>query len=174
VKRKKINLFFKKIFKDTLLVSLCVILLIIFYFIYIFLSIPFEKFDQKFQDEAQGLEINKIPFEEGGSVNISSWKNFHTFSKDERPFYEFKESLIQSGVVTQEDGRAIFHASMEMFDLYQNECKEIYCFQIRIPFDHIDAIFWKGLIGIEDTRFLDHHGVDFRSLARAFLVDLRK
>ncbi len=174
MKRKKINLFLKKIFKDTLLVSLCVILLIIFYFTYIFLSIPFEKFDQKFQDEAQGVEINKIPFEEGGSVNISNWKNFHTFSKDERPFYEFKESLLQSGMITQEDGRATFHAFLEMFDLYQNECKEIYCFQIRIPFDHIDAIFWKGLIGIEDTRFLDHHGVDFRSLARAFWVDLKE
>ncbi len=170
MKRKKI---FKKIFKDTALVSLGAVILLFFYICYIFFSIPFEKFDQKFQDEAQGTEISKILFEEGGSVNLSNWKNFHTLSKDERTFFDLKQSLIESGAITQNGGRITFNRPVEIFDLYQNECKEIYCFQVRIPFDHIDAIFWKGLIGIEDTRFLDHHGVDFRSLIRALLVDLR-
>ncbi len=174
MEKKKIKNFFRRIFKDAALIAICIMLLVIFYIGYILWSIPFEKFDQKFQDETQGEEISKIIFEEGGSVNPQNWRNFHTFSKDERSFAELKQSLLEEGAITQENNRIYFKNNLEVFDLYKNECKEIYCFQIRIPFDHIDAIFWKGLIGIEDSRFLDHHGVDFRSLVRALLVDLKE
>jgi penicillin-binding protein 1B len=36
------------------------------------------------------------------------------------------------------------------------------------------SIFWKGLIGVEDQRYLDHRGVDFRSILRAFVTNIRK
>lgn len=174
MEKKKIKIFFRRVFKDAALISICLMLLVTLYIGYILWSIPFETFDQKFQDEARGEEISKIIFEEGGSVNPQNWRNFHTFSKDERSFADLRQSLLEDGSITQENGRIYFKNNIEIFDLYKNECKEVYCFQIRIPFDHIDAIFWKGLIGIEDNRFLDHHGVDFRSLIRAFLVDLKE
>lgn len=174
MEKKKLKIFLKRFFKDAVLISAALMLLVTLYIGYILWSIPFEKFDEKFQDETQGDETSKIFFEEGGSVSNQNWKNFHTFSKDERSFGELKQSLIDNGAITQSEGRIYFNNRIELFDLYKNECKEVYCFQIRIPFDHIDAIFWKGLIGIEDSRFLDHHGVDFRALVRAFLVDLKE
>lgn len=54
-----------------------------------------------------------------------------------------------------------------------NQCEKKYCYQRRMTFESIPSVFWKGLIGIEDTRFLDHKGVDLRSIARAIYEDIK-
>lgn len=61
---------------------------------------------------------------------------------------------------------------LELPPFYRNNCPTIYCYQKRIPFELIPSPFWKGLIGIEDARFLDHAGVDLRSIARALVKDV--
>ncbi|TNE99533.1 MAG: penicillin-binding protein [Deltaproteobacteria bacterium] len=53
-----------------------------------------------------------------------------------------------------------------------NDCDQIYCYQHRINFDQIPSQFWKGLMGIEDYRFLDHFGVDIKSILRAAIIDI--
>lgn len=57
--------------------------------------------------------------------------------------------------------------------LIKNDCQENYCLQSRISFPNIPAVLWRGLIGIEDYRFLSHKGVDPRSLLRALWHDLK-
>lgn len=57
-------------------------------------------------------------------------------------------------------------------NFYKNDCEIIYCYQHRLGFENIPSIFWKGLMGIEDTRFLDHFGIDLKSILRAIVVDL--
>ncbi len=55
-----------------------------------------------------------------------------------------------------------------------NDCEEIYCFQYRVSFGEIPSLLWRGLIGIEDTRFVHHAGVDLKSIARALVTDIKE
>jgi penicillin-binding protein 1B len=53
-----------------------------------------------------------------------------------------------------------------------NDCLELYCLQLRRPFADIPSVLWRGLIGIEDIRFLGHVGFDVRAIARALFKDI--
>jgi len=55
-----------------------------------------------------------------------------------------------------------------------NDCPLPHCYQWRIPFFDIPSHLWRGLMGIEDERFLNHKGVDAISLLRALLVDIKE
>ena len=55
-----------------------------------------------------------------------------------------------------------------------NDCDLVQCYQKRIPFYDIPPALWRGLIGIEDERFLSHKGVDPLAMLRAILVDLKE
>jgi penicillin-binding protein 1B len=62
----------------------------------------------------------------------------------------------------------------ELAPLVNNQCERLNCFQSRMSFDQLPANLWKGLIGIEDYRFLEHEGVDYVSIARAIITDLKE
>ncbi len=53
-----------------------------------------------------------------------------------------------------------------------NDCAELYCLQQRRPFGEIPSNLWRGLIGIEDIRFLGHVGFDVRAIFRALVRDV--
>jgi penicillin-binding protein 1B len=55
----------------------------------------------------------------------------------------------------------------------QNHCARPYCLQRRVGFADIPSSLWRGLIGTEDTRFLEHSGVDFIALTRAIVADVK-
>ena len=55
-----------------------------------------------------------------------------------------------------------------------NSClKSENCLRIPIKLNEISGNVWRALIGIEDSRFLTHQGLDWISIFRAFLVNLR-
>ncbi len=54
-----------------------------------------------------------------------------------------------------------------------NDCDRVYCFQRKMNFSEIPSPLWRGLIGIEDSRFLEHQGVDIRALFRAIVADVK-
>lgn len=54
-----------------------------------------------------------------------------------------------------------------------NDCKRVNCMQNRVDFEGIAPSLWKGLLGIEDYRFLEHMGVDPLSILRAIIVDIK-
>lgn len=56
----------------------------------------------------------------------------------------------------------------------RNECSYPYCFQRKLHFFDIPSQLWRGLIGIEDERFLLHKGVDPWALLRALMVDIKE
>lgn len=66
-----------------------------------------------------------------------------------------------------------FKESVALPELKRNDCKMIYCLQSKLAFPEIPSLLWRGLIGIEDYRFLDHVGVDPRSLLRALWHDIK-
>ena len=42
-----------------------------------------------------------------------------------------------------------------------------------MKFENIPSLFFKTLILIEDRRFFEHHGVDLRAIARAFMANIK-
>ena len=57
--------------------------------------------------------------------------------------------------------------------LLENNCVDINCYQSKMLFNRIPSTLWKGLMGIEDYRFLNHFGVDLFSIFRAIIVNLK-
>ncbi|MCB9094803.1 MAG: transglycosylase domain-containing protein [Halobacteriovoraceae bacterium] len=55
-----------------------------------------------------------------------------------------------------------------------NDCQREYCYQHKMNFGDIPPVLWRGLIGIEDYRFLKHKGVDPKAILRALLIDLKE
>lgn len=55
-----------------------------------------------------------------------------------------------------------------------NDCDMVQCYQKRVAFYDIPPALWRGLIGIEDERFLSHKGVDPLALLRAIWVDIKE
>ncbi len=54
-----------------------------------------------------------------------------------------------------------------------NTCGLINCYQKRVHFSDIPSVLWRGLIGIEDFRFLDHKGIDPLAILRAIIADIK-
>lgn len=133
-------------------------------------EVPLERLDKVANelDAAKGqneiyLEGDSL-IENGSVVHRSDLELYALFAKENR---ELKLKLAES-----KSNELDPDSDIELPPYYRNNCPTIYCYQKRIPFELIPSPFWKGLIGIEDARFLDHAGVDLRSIARALVRDL--
>ncbi len=116
---------------------------------------------------------NKIILEEESLVDLKELQVFYQFSAETLHFNEWLIDKIEDNEIRKiENNLAILQKSISIGPLLPNSCDRTYCYQYRIPFDNIPAIFWKGLIGIEDNRFLNHFGVDLRSIIRAIITDV--
>ena len=135
-----------------------------------------------------GLVINSIPLdklspvsnspttkkkpvsilEEGSFINLEELKTYLLFTEknnsiqDLLPGLNFKKKEV------------FVIKDIKLSPLIKNECTVHNCFQSKMPFDQIPSVFWKGLIGIEDYRFLDHKGVDLKAIARAIIADIKQ
>lgn len=64
------------------------------------------------------------------------------------------------------------NSQLQLPKLRDNNCQRYRCMQNRRVFSDIPASIWKGLLGTEDFRFLDHRGIDPIAIARAIVVDV--
>ncbi len=88
----------------------------------------------------------------------------------------FRDELIfkEKSNEVEKNGKTIIpKINILLSPLETNDCEIVYCLQHRMMFHEIPSLLWRGLIGIEDYRFLDHIGVDPRSLARAIWHDIK-
>ena len=117
----------------------------------------------------------KITLEKSSLINIDELKFFLQFYGGRRDSSRFIQDLMeQDGLQKTEKSKKLFSLNndLKIESLLVNDCEQIYCYQHRINFDHIPSQFWKGLMGIEDYRFLDHFGVDLKSIIRAAVIDI--
>jgi penicillin-binding protein 1B len=142
--------------------------------VWIFSSIPFGKLNQYINFLPPSKDSSPIVLEEGSMVLKRDWENFHLFSRDPREFSQVLGAFQKQGSFWQEGPRVVLNQDLEIRDLMENDCGQVYCYQHRVAFSQIPSLFWKGLIGIEDKRFLDHAGVDPKSLLRALITDLKE
>ncbi|MBT3236818.1 MAG: hypothetical protein HN353_12755 [Bdellovibrionales bacterium] len=120
--------------------------------------------------------LPKSQLEVGSIVNYQDLKSYFQFSHlGKSNFQLWLRELEHQGIISRQSS-PLHSISIEqevaLPPLFPNECTTVYCYQHKLPFDLIPSIFWKGLIGIEDNRFLHHFGIDFRSIARAFITDI--
>lgn len=118
-----------------------------------------------------------IILEEGSVVKKEELQAFYLFSAERMTSDEFITSKKQTNSIydlKDVPGLLQINQNVEIKNLLGNDCTEIYCYQHYVSFDYIPSIFWKGLIGVEDQRYLDHHGVDIKSIFRAFVTNIRK
>jgi penicillin-binding protein 1B len=88
---------------------------------------------------------------------------------------ENKKSLdeyIESKAIEKNRGKLFINENINLPRLRDNNCQRYRCIQNRRLFSDIPASIWKGLLGTEDFRFLDHKGIDPIAIARAIVVDV--
>lgn len=111
--------------------------------------------------------------EAGSYVSQKRLKSFFVFLEAENYSSWEKNALLQNSIEI-ENGRVFFKNTYSLPAVLNNDCSDIYCFQNRVSFQSLPSIFWKGLIGVEDLRFISHPGIDLKSIMRALLTDLKK
>jgi penicillin-binding protein 1B len=117
-----------------------------------------------------------ITLDEGSLVKREELKNFYLFTAEKESFDDFFVRERANGDLTELKeipGVLQVNRNIQFKNLLANDCVEVYCYQHYLPFEYIPSIFWKGLIGVEDQRYLDHFGVDLKSLFRAMLTNLK-
>ncbi|MCK5883295.1 MAG: transglycosylase domain-containing protein [Bacteriovoracaceae bacterium] len=115
-----------------------------------------------------------ITLEEGSIADLSDLKGFFLFSGEEDQFSRWLKENRQQGNLEVIGNTVSFNKELLIDELLSNDCGHIYCYQHRVTFNEIPSVFWKGLIGIEDFRFLDHFGIDFKSILRALITDIKE
>jgi len=118
-----------------------------------------------------------VTLEEGSVVKREELQAFYLFSAEKMSAEDFLVQQRQLNALyelKEVPGLLQVNQNLEIKNLLANDCVEVYCYQHYISFDYIPSIFWKGLIGVEDQRYLEHFGVDFKSIFRAFVTNIRK
>ncbi len=111
----------------------------------------------------QQLEV-PIEFEKDSSINTSHFNIFSSFFVQ-----DFNRSDVNNSVNIP---KIDLKESIKLQKFYQNDCAELNCYQHRTNLNGLPSHLWKTLITIEDSRFLDHQGVDFFSIFRAAVKNL--
>lgn len=113
-------------------------------------------------------------------VNNNSVSQFPGATIDEGAYYDSRlytvfNKMTVAPVIheSSSNGMSLASKDLNFSALLKNECIDPFCFQTRLPFEQIPGDLWKGLIGIEDFRFLNHQGVDLISIARALWADIK-
>lgn len=121
------------------------------------------------------IEQRKSLIEKGALFRKGDLAFFHTFSQNEGVFEDTMKEMREQKTVQKIEGDLYsFDQDVEISGLLRNDCPFLYCYQHRVKFGELPGIFWKGLIGIEDYRFINHFGIDFRSIVRAILTDIKE
>lgn len=104
--------------------------------------------------------------EAGSLVRSADLYTYLAFSADDSLlFNESNRTTISKGIIA-------INEDLVLSPPFVNDCDELYCLQSRRPFREIPSMIWRGLIGIEDIRFLSHVGFDFKAIARAVVKDI--
>lgn len=101
------------------------------------------------------------------SETLSAYMDFVQGGEDEL------EQSFNDGSLVREGSKVLVEKDTELLPMLVNQCERYLCMQNRVAFSQIPSSLWKGLLGIEDYRFLQHRGVDPVSIARALVADIK-
>ena len=126
------------------------------------------------------LRFNKSNFsgttaklESGSQVREQDLKQYFAATQYELPYDKWLHGLIEKNIIELSADRLLILEDIELPAIFENSCKRFRCLQYKVNFEGIPSSLWKGLLGVEDFRFLEHKGVDLISIMRAIIVDLK-
>jgi penicillin-binding protein 1B len=138
-------------------------------------EIPFSRIELIKTVDWKDSDKSVTILEAGSTTHPDLLKTYKLFSDNsERVDSILNRHYSDGNLVLLSPDRMLIHADIKLVSPVANHCRELYCFQHRMSFHEIPAILWNGLIGIEDSRFLEHRGVDPKSIARAIWHDVRE
>jgi len=163
----------KKTFKYILVISVicCTIVSLICYSWVIELKEKKWQLDSEIHSSQNILKTN-LSFEEGGRFYLDDFKLMLLFSDNKNSPDEQITKLVKENSILIKEKFVYFQKSITKNIINENLCKDIYCYRINMPFEKISPYIWKALMGVEDIRFLNHKGIDLKSLFRALIVDI--
>ena len=164
----------KVIFKALLLLSFIIILAALAYCVVIIRALPPVFKDSSYSGVKilnEGSDQNSLS--SGVAVKKRLLKTYYLWGTSPQSFTIWKKSLLKAGKIEIEKRDIVTKDDILLPELVNNNCGGVYCLQRRISFSNVPGQLWKGLIGIEDYRYLDHKGIDFRSLLRAVWHDIK-
>lgn len=121
-----------------------------------------------FNQEIETPKTENIKFEEGGLLKVDEFDFFRAFSND----IKFSE-IIYKNLENIDKNVLEIKNSFQLENMRRNDCERNRCIQYEINFSKIPNILSRGLISIEDFRYLDHFGVDVISIFRAVVKDIQ-
>lgn len=115
----------------------------------------------------QALSVSHL---EGGAYTWSDALEVYTLlSKGNLDLAE----KFENAQLEKAGSKVLIKEDIELSPIVENQCSRFRCLQNRIPFSKVPSSLWKGLLGIEDYRFLQHRGVDPISILRALVADIK-
>ncbi|MCK5072100.1 MAG: transglycosylase domain-containing protein [Bacteriovoracaceae bacterium] len=146
---------------------------------FILSDVPFYRLEKVQTDNVfyENSSKEKSVLEEGSIVSVDEIKNYFLFTNAGNSYKRWFNEKIKEGHIEYSDKNRkylLINTTQHFNELLFNDCELRFCYQHKIAFEKIPSIFWKGLIGIEDYRFLNHFGVDFKSILRAIVTDIIK
>ncbi len=168
---------FKLFLKSIVLLGLVAFFFLIVYVLVVISDIPQHRLKSVAgQTHKAKQKRNKIKLEKGSLVQENDLNNILLFSSNPLDGERWKKDKIDQKligwIIGPHSKQFEILEDIEIDSFYKNDCGKVYCYQHRMAFELIPSIFWKGLIGIEDNRFLDHFGIDLKSILRAIVIDL--
>ncbi|MBP9674508.1 MAG: transglycosylase domain-containing protein [Bacteriovoracaceae bacterium] len=155
---------------------------LLFFCFLIFLTICFYKVQndaklwvQTYQGQQELGRIEQtqsILLEKESSTAKDLFESFYVFFNQEQKLTDWYEENSTHYSIQKE--RLFFNDDISIKGSVYNDCADVYCFQKKISFANMPTSLWKGLIGIEDSSYLDHGGFSLRSIMRAMWVNLKK
>ncbi len=104
-------------------------------------------------------------------VNLQDFKDFLVFTTQGKSEKFIEENLLNSSFTISKNDLFV-NSEVLLPSVEANSCLRFRCIQVKKRFSEIPSLIWKGLLGTEDYRFLEHQGVDPIAIGRAIVVDL--
>lgn len=169
---KKLRKYFHPIFRPLIISFLAIVAIIL---AYLFYAISQAQDALNELQVAQNIQVQeKVKLEQGSFVQYDHLQKYYLISKNKGKFKEWIEQNLENQKIAIQKNRIAILEDIELAPIQNNTCKRLNCLQYKVAFDEISPSLWKGLMGIEDFRFLEHEGVDLISIMRAIVVDLKE
>ncbi|MDH4467786.1 MAG: transglycosylase domain-containing protein [Bacteriovoracaceae bacterium] len=124
--------------------------------------------------------LESFTWEQDGLIEKSDMEILFPFLEVSSPFESWWSEVIDESIIMpvrdiRYDNKALYQVmAPQNFTFYRmNQCKHSFCYQRRLIFEQIPPNVWRGLMGVEDERFLTHVGVDFWAIFRALWADIK-
>ena len=124
--------------------------------------------------------LESFSWEQDGLIDKGDMEILFPFLEMTSPFDIWWAEVQSEGILLpvsdiRFDGKKLYQImAPQNFTFYRiNQCKQNFCYQRRLTFEQIPPNLWRGLMGVEDERFLSHVGVDFFAILRALWADIK-